>query len=263
MSQPMNLSTKPLSYKERSHLAPNPIAKTLFRLIDEKRSNLCLSADVTSAEELLSLASLLGPEICVLKTHIDIITDFTPALTKELKLIARKHEFLLFEDRKFADIGATVEKQFSQGIYKISEWADIINAHLLPGPALIDGLKKVASNQALLLVAEMSSKGNLITDAYTEETLRQATLHDDFVIGFISQKKLHPDPAWIHMTPGVQIATTSDHLGQQYHTPLMAIQKGSDVLIVGRGIYGASDPLLTARHYKQQGWQAYTSLMIS
>lgn len=251
----MSLSTKPLSYKERSKVASHPVAKTLFGLIAAKKTNLCLSADVTSAEALLTLADTLGPEICVLKTHIDIIEDFTPELTKELKALSKKHEFLLFEDRKFADIGSTVEKQFSQGIYKISSWADIINAHLLPGPAIIDGLKKNASNSALLLIAEMSSKGNLITDAYTKETVKQASMHPDFVIGFISQKKLMSDPEWIHFTPGVQIASRGDSLGQQYNSPADAIQRGSDILIVGRGIYESKDPLATAREYKSAGWK--------
>lgn len=41
--------------------------------MQEKQSNLCVSADVTSSEELLQLAERLGPSICLLKTHIDIL----------------------------------------------------------------------------------------------------------------------------------------------------------------------------------------------
>lgn len=41
--------------------------------MQEKRSNLCVSADVTSSEELLQLADSLGPSVCLLKTHIDIL----------------------------------------------------------------------------------------------------------------------------------------------------------------------------------------------
>ena len=33
--------------------------------------------------------------------------------------------------------------QYSGGVYHISEWADLINAHAVPGPGVIHGLKKV------------------------------------------------------------------------------------------------------------------------
>ena len=40
-----------------------------------------------------------------MQTHIDIIEDFDEDLTKQLKELSARHDFLIFEDRKFADIG--------------------------------------------------------------------------------------------------------------------------------------------------------------
>ncbi|VVC74761.1 Orotidine 5'-phosphate decarboxylase [Aquicella siphonis] len=248
------------SYTERAHYCLSPLAKNLFHLMAEKETNLALSADVTSAQKLLDLAELLAPEICVLKTHIDIIEDFTPALTQQLRKLALKHRFMLFEDRKFADIGNTVKHQYNGGIYHIADWADLVNAHSLPGPGIISGLAEVGrkKNRGLILLAEMSSAGHLMGPEYMQNTLKMAEQFSDFVIGFITQHALSRDPHWINITPGVKIGSGSDTLGQQYVTPEKAIlENGSDIIIVGRGIIQANDPLTEARKYRQSGWDCY------
>lgn len=253
---------KRISYAERAALCTNRIAQQLFSLLSEKETNLALSADVTSCDALLVLADQLGPEICVLKTHVDILTDFTLGFTQELGALAKKHQFLIFEDRKFADIGHTVKHQYQEGIYHIADWADIVNAHSLPGPGVVSGLAEVGlpKQRGLLLLAEMSSAGNLINADYTQKTLRMAEQFPEFVLGFISQKKISQDPWWLYMTPGVQLSEGKDTLGQQYVTPAKAlIENQTDIIIVGRGILQAKDPLSEAKKYRQAGWEAYTS----
>lgn len=253
-----------LSYAERGKKAKHPLARKLLDLMHSKKTNLSLSADVTTKKELLSLVEQVGPEICVLKTHIDILEDFSVDLIADLQALALKHQFLIFEDRKFADIGNTVKHQYQNGIYRIAEWADLINAHSAPGPSVIQGLKSVADDNrkikhaACLLIAEMSCENTLMQESYVDATVKMAIDHQDFVIGFIAQKRLTNSPDFIYFTPGVNCETKGDALGQSYTHPDYVIKEcGSDVIIVGRGIYQHASPASVAQHYRQLGWQAY------
>ena len=248
------------TYTQRADLCTNPTAVKLLQLMDTKQTNLCIAADVISKNELLKIADELGDEICILKTHIDILEDFDMDTVIKLERLAEKHNFLLFEDRKFADIGNTVKHQYQDGIYHIADWAHITNAHTVPGPGIITGLKEVGlhKGRGLLLLAEMSSAGTLAKNEYTTETLEMAKNNKDFVIGFITMRQLIDDPCFINLTPGVQLAVGTDNLGQQYNTPEKVIKENnSDVIIVGRGIYEAQDPIAEAKKYRTAGWQAY------
>ncbi|KAE8138298.1 humps family-domain-containing protein [Aspergillus pseudotamarii] len=271
-----NMSSKSqLTYSARASKHPNALVKKLFEVAEAKKTNVTVSADVTTTKELLDLADRLGPYIAVIKTHIDILSDFSEETITGLKALAEKHNFLIFEDRKFIDIGNTVQKQYHGGTLRISEWAHIINCSILPGEGIVEALAQTASaedfpygsERGLLILAEMTSKGSLATGQYTTSSVDYARKYKEFVMGFVSTRHLgevqsevsspSEDEDFVVFTTGVNLSSKGDKLGQQYQTPESAVGRGADFIIAGRGIYAAPDPVEAARRYQKEGWDAY------
>ncbi|MCZ2085478.1 MAG: orotidine-5'-phosphate decarboxylase [Flavobacteriales bacterium] len=245
---------KRISYEDKLNVCDHSVAQKLLEIAIEKKSNLIVSADVTTTQELLALAEKVGPHIVALKTHMDIILDFNPDETiLPLKDLATKYNFLLMEDRKFADIGNTQELQFSYGMYKISNWADFVTAQVIAGYDSLDCFRNVG----VVAILGMSSKGTLTNTDYREEATKIALSHPN-VFGGVCQNKI-PNELLL-FTPGINLADEGDGKGQQYNTPEHAFtQLETDFIIVGRGIYKSDDAEKAALSYKIAGWNAYES----
>ena len=50
-------------------LTPRHLGASFLNLMERKKSNLCVAADLCSAKELLALVEKIGPEICLLKVR--------------------------------------------------------------------------------------------------------------------------------------------------------------------------------------------------
>jgi len=160
------------------------------------------------------------------------------------------------------------------------------------GVSTVAGSDRPPVARGLLLLAQMSSADNMFTPPYTNRCVELAREHRDFVMGFIAQEALNrdKDDNFIVMTPGVNLpakseatqstssrlqhqtgspsstgkkqagaSTTSkgDALGQQYNDPRsLILEKGVDVIIVGRGILNADDSEEEAERYRKEGWRA-------
>jgi uridine monophosphate synthetase len=251
-----------MSFAERADSAKSEVSRALLQIMHTKKTNLCLAADMTKCEEVLNLADSIGTFLCLLKLHVDIVEDFNDDFVRSLKAIAEKHNFMIMEDRKFADIGNTTSLQCAKGIYKISSWANLVTAHSLPGEGILKGLKEAfGGNKAagVFLLAEMSSEGNLLNADYSKKTMEMAEKYSDIVSGIVAQSSdLLKDPGMIQLTPGCKLEESGDNLGQQYNTPEHLIrEKGADIAVVGRGIISSKNPTEIAKTYRDRLWAAF------
>ena len=215
---------------------------SLKDIILKKKTRLCFSADFTTQNELFKWIDIVGPHICILKTHVDILNDFNTDFIEKILERKKKYNFLILEDRKFADIGKTFEKQLFGGIYKIGLWADIITIHGI----CADGMLSILSNQTkykspkTLIVAQMSSIGNIIDSKYSYNCYDIAKKYSNIVIGFISQENIFNNKDFLILTPGINI-NAKNEIDQKYRTPQEAINTGSDIIIVGSAIYNGEN----------------------
>ena len=291
-----------LSFEQRAQLArTNAFSKQLFELMARKKSNLCLSADITDADELIRVIDQVGSEICLLKTHMDIVqlkkssedlhaSQFPSyeSLIQRIVELSEKHDFLIFEDRKFADIGNTVQHQYENGPFSIVQWSHLTNTHLVSGLSSVKALQQSAqrflsfvekdvaattttatttTTRGCLVIAEMSTQDSLygkpeFKQYFLQLSEQAAEECSDFVSGFICQgrfiKQSDRGAHLLYCTPGVNIDASADGLGQVYNSPEHVVgELKSDVIIVGRGIYHNTDPRQSAQEFRQRAWSAY------
>jgi len=245
----------------------NKITQRLGYLINEKQTNLTVSIDVTNQKDFFNILEPIAEDVLMVKTHVDILDDFDNGFIEKLTQLSSEKNIVIFEDRKFADIGNTVYHQYKNGIYHISDWADTVTIHAVAGEGTINGIfKDKPENKSSFLLAKMSSKGNLMDPNYTQKVFDIGAKNAEFVSGFIghdktveglkSLKKQLPK-GFLLLTPGVNLSAKGDDLGQQYITAKTAILGGSDIIIVGRGICGQSNPKQAASEYRTQAWEAW------
>ena len=255
------------AWKVRWDASTLPMAKTFMQVACRKQSLVCLAADRYTMAELFDLLEAVGSSIAALKTHVDLIDDWDQTEWARFCALAQEMDLLIFEDRKFADIGKISRKQMG-GIYNIQEWSDLVTAHLISGPDIVDGLqaawKDSAREGGVLLLAQMSSRGNLLNPNYTSTVVEAGRSHPG-VFGFIGNgsnadsvrelRTMVGDEKMI-WTPGVNLTTGDGEMGQRYGDPYEAVMAGSDCIIVGSGIHGAKDPAAAAKAYAEASWKA-------
>ena len=87
-----------------------------MEVVYKKQSLVVLAADKSTMKELNKLIDDVGDHISALKTHVDLIDDWSKEGWNDFISKAKEKELLIFEDRKHGDIGKIVCDQMG-GIY--------------------------------------------------------------------------------------------------------------------------------------------------
>lgn len=221
------------------------------------RKRLVFPLDYPSLEDARAGATLVAPAVGVLKVGLELFVREGPeavALGPELGLD-------VFLDLKLHDIPQTVERAVESAA---SLGVRYLTVHASGGAAMLERAQAAAarasSDLVLLAVTVLTSLDAADLDAQAiggspgEHVVRLAKLAWGAGIrGFVAspaeasalRRELGPDARIV--TPGIRPAGAEARDQKRIATPARAIADGADLIVVGRPIRDAADPLAAAR----------------
>lgn len=244
----------------------HPLTKKIIEIMIRKKTNLCFSADVTNIKDLIRIVGKIGKHICILKIHYDIIEDFNYKCGQSLKKLSESLDFVIFEDRKYNDIGNTFKNQYLNNSIKVNNWAHLISV-LSFSFGIYDNFNNIyngnSDNKGIISISDMSNKSNtcnLLEDCnkeYNNYKLKNIIEKYNNVCGIVTQKRVLEDDSILYLTPGVQLKSFNNE-DQKYRDVQSAIiSDNCDIIIVGRGIINSDNIDKQAELYKMLGWTSY------
>ena len=204
----------------------------LSKLIIQKKSRLCFSADLDDKNKLIHILQNIGDKIVICKIHYDFYDDKDQELKNKLIELSLEKDFLLMEDRKFVDISYTVQKQYR----KYSKWIDLVT---VMGNVNSDVIGKLAG---VILIGNMSNN----TYDYIENVKDIVNKYPERLVGIVTQYRINLN-GLINMTPGINKIKCSEE--DQNYRPISDVD--TDIVIVGRGIYNSDDYISSAETYRK------------
>jgi len=222
----------------------------------DPRSYLAFALDLPSVEDTLSYVERLGSRVGVFKIGLELFIQAGPDI---IRTIQKRSDTEIFLDLKLHDIPATVGRAVERA-------ADLgvtyLTVHCGENRSMLEAAVENGGNQLKILgVTVLTSVGG--------EDLRQAGFQNRFadhpadLVNLRAQKAYETDcagivcsaleakgvkerfnPPFMAVTPGIRLEKTSDDQ-KRVMTPSQAILNGSDLLVVGRPIRDAKDPIAT------------------
>ncbi len=200
-------------------------------LLPRLEQKIIWAADVSSMKTLFVELDKYGKKIGILKLHIDTFSDFSIENLLKLQDYKKKYNLLIWEDRKFADIGHIMDRQIKNSAYCYQDWVDIFTIHGIAGNESVQYIINENPQFKWILVGQLSSTDNLITENYTEKC-KEIYKSNVNIVGMVCQEYLGPE--YIHIVPGISRNNEVDEKGQKYST--IASKSFADFFVIGRSI---------------------------
>ena len=209
----------------------------------QKNSSIILAYDRTCKHDqthLYETIELLHPHIVGLKVHNEVL-GLSFDENQKLYDVCKKYGIFLWEDRKFNDIGNTIENQVNY-YSKIRDFISIVP---------IGGKGSIPSNTNLgvFILCELSSENNVINSLMTQQVLSLINNHN--VCGVICQDPSYVPENMLSIMPGIHLHRKNDGKNQIWKTP-DNIKHKPTFYVVGRGILNSDNPLQESILYKNK-----------
>lgn len=215
-----------------------------------------VALDFDNATDALNLTKSLNPDFCRVKVGKELFTSCGPSIVEQL----RGQGFDVFLDLKFHDIPATVGKAV-RAAANMGVW--MVNVHASGGVRMMESARAAvesASHKPILIAVTVLtsmdqrelnqvSRSDYSVDS---QVIHLAEMADKCGLNGVvcsaneaAKLKLKFGAEFILVTPGIRpenYAAVDDQ--RRVVTPKLAIQNGSDYLVVGRPITQAENPSL-------------------
>lgn len=212
-----------------------------------------VALDYDNQQEVISLTKQLDPELCRLKIGKELFTACGPDIVKRVQDLG----FEVFLDLKFHDIPATVAKACATAA-NLGIW--MLNVHALGGSDMLKAARVAideSKNSPLLIAVTILTSFDQrqldeigVDTQIDEQVLRLAELSNDAGLdgvvcsareAQIIRAKLNRE--FLLVTPGIRPAGSQHDDQKRIMTPKMALDNGSNYLVIGRPITQAKNPL--------------------
>lgn len=215
------------------------------------RNPLAVALDTADLDELERLATLLGPHVGVLKVGLQAFAAHGPRAVE----LAREHA-PVFLDVKLHDIPNTVAGAAAAAA---GLGVSLLTVHASGGPAMVRAAVEAAPGVTVLAVTVLTSLDGDDLAAVgqagaADQVPRLALLARGAGAGGIVcappdaravRSAVGPDAVLV--TPGVRPAAVHGDDQARTATPAEALAAGADLLVVGRPVTRAGDPLAAVR----------------